>query len=81
MWNKVAKKALVVQDMAVICKLDKAQLCYFGRRGKLFLFPFFLLYFSPTPITLLNYLHQLLFHDKETKKQNKPRGLLNTAVL
>ena len=62
--------------MAVICLLDNAHLCcYFGKRGKPFLSPFFLFYFSPTPITLLNYVHQLLFHDEETNKENKPRGL------
>ena len=88
MWNKAVgkknqqqqqQKALVVQDMAVICLLDNAHLCYFGKR-KPFLFPSFLFYFSPAPITLLNYVHQLLFHE-ETNKQNKPRGFLHTALL
>ena len=94
MWNKAVakkkktqqqqqqqqKKALVLQDTAVICLLDNVHLCYFGKR-KPFLFPFFLFYFSPTPMTLLNYVHQLLFHDEETNKQNKPRGFLHTALL
>ena len=59
MWNKEVakkknnnnnnnKKALVVKDMAVICLLDNAHLCSFGKRGKPFLSPFFLFYFSPT---------------------------------
>ena len=78
--NNNNKKALVLQDTAVICLLDNVHLCYFGKR-KPFLFPFFLFYFSPTPMTLLNYVHQLLFHDEETNKQNKPRGFLHTALL
>ena len=55
MWNKEVakkknnnKKALVVKDMAVICLLDNAHLCSFGKQGKPFLSPFFLFYFSPT---------------------------------
>ena len=59
MWNKEVaqkkkknnnnnKKALVVKDMAVICLLDNAHLCCFGKWGKPFLSPFFLFYFSPT---------------------------------